>query len=112
MRKKEDHGKDSGRETSEYVLRLFITGATPNSLRAVANIKQVCEAHIKGRYSLEIVDVYQQQTIAEEEQLIALPLLVKKLPLPERRLIGDLSNTEKVLKGLGILQHEEQRGEI
>ena len=87
----------------EYVLRLFITGATPNSLRAVSNIKVICEAHLKDRYSLEIIDVYQQQSVAEKEQLIALPLLIKKQPLPERRMIGDLSDTEKVLKGLGLL---------
>lgn len=87
-----------------YVLRLFITGATPNSLRAVANIRQICEEHLKGNYSLEIVDVYQEHAIAQKEQLIALPLLIKKLPLPERRLIGDLSDTTKVLKGLGLQQ--------
>lgn len=87
---------------AEYVLRLFITGATPNSAKAVNNTKQVCEQYLKGRYTLEIIDVYQQQDIAEKEQIIALPLLVKKLPLPERRLIGDMSNIEKVLQGLGI----------
>ena len=87
----------------EYVLRLFITGATPNSIRAVTNIRQICEDHLAGRYSLEIIDVYQHEGIAEKEQLIALPLLIKSLPLPERRMIGDLSNTEKVLKGLGVV---------
>lgn len=87
-----------------YVLRLFITGATPNSLRAVANIKEICETYLNGRYSLEIIDVYQQAHIAEKEQLIALPLLIKKLPLPEKRMIGDLSDTEKVLKALGLMQ--------
>jgi circadian clock protein KaiB len=87
----------------EFVLRLFITGATPNSIRAIMNIKNICEAHLRGRYSLEIIDVYQQLSVAEEEQLIALPMLLKKHPSPERRLIGDLSNEEKVLKGLGLL---------
>ena len=90
-------------ESFEYILRLFITGATPNSTRAVTNIKQICEDHLKGKYSLEIVDVYQQEGIAEKEQLIALPLLIKKMPFPERRMIGDLSDTNKVLKGLGLL---------
>jgi circadian clock protein KaiB len=107
MRKKDeqsDHAiANSEEKTFDYVLRLFITGATPNSIRAVSNIKQLCESYLKGRYVLEIIDVYQQQAIAEQEQLIALPLLVKKLPLPERRLIGDLSDTDKVLKGLGLL---------
>ena len=95
--------KEQLEESSEYILRLFVTGATPNSTRAVANIKQICEDHLKGKYSLEIVDVYQQEGIAEQEQLIALPLLIKKLPFPERRMIGDLSDTNKVLKGLGLL---------
>ena len=107
MRKKEEQtdilNKNSGNNAFEYVLRLFITGATPNSIRAIVNIREILEEHLQGRYSLEIIDVYQQQSIAEKEQLIALPLLVKKQPLPERRMIGDLSNTEKVLKGLGIL---------
>lgn len=103
MKKKEEHPAEVENGTCDYVLQLFITGATPNSVRAVTNIKQICESHLKGNYSLEIIDVYQQQGIAEIEQLIALPLLIKKQPLPERRLIGDLSDTEKVLKGLGFL---------
>lgn len=82
---------------------MFITGATPNSIRALTNIKELCETHLKGKYSLEIIDVYQVKDIAEKEQLIALPLLIKKLPLPEKRMIGDLSDTEKVLKGLGLM---------
>ena len=86
----------------EYVLRLFVTGASPNSARAIANLKEICEAYLKGRYSLEIIDVYQQAALAQEEQLVALPLLIKKFPLPERRLIGDMSDTVKVLKGLGL----------
>ena len=84
-------------------LRLFITGATPNSIRAITNIKQICEENFKGKYKLEIIDVYQQRSIAEKEQLIALPLLIKKQPSPERRMIGDLSDTQKVLKLLGAL---------
>ena len=86
----------------DYILRLFITGATPNSVRALSNIREICENHLKGRYTLEIIDVYQQADIAEKEQLIALPLLIRKNPLPEKRLIGDMSDVEKVLKGLEI----------
>jgi circadian clock protein KaiB len=106
MQQKEEPGnsRHSKKSTNGYVLRLFITGATPNSIRAVTNIKQICEQHLKGRYSLEIIDVYQQEGVAEKEQLIALPLLVKKQPLPERRMIGDLSDTQKVLKSLGLIQ--------
>jgi circadian clock protein KaiB len=87
---------------NDFVLRLFITGASVNSGRAVSNLRDICEKYLAENYSLEIIDVYQQQSIAEREQLIALPLLIKCLPLPEKRLIGDMSDTEKVLKGLGI----------
>ncbi len=85
-----------------YVLRLFIVGASVNSRRAVANLREICEHYLKDQYSLEIIDVHQQKSLAEREQLIALPLLVKSHPLPERRLIGDMSDTEKVLRGLGV----------
>jgi circadian clock protein KaiB len=113
-KKSQPHGDDTspGKNDTDYVLRLFITGANPNSIRAVSNLKQICEDHIRGRYSLEIIDVYQQQEVAEKEQLVALPLLIKKQPLPERRLIGDLSDTEKVLKGLGLFTSEEERSDI
>lgn len=96
--------RNAEKNTAEYVLQLYITGATPNSVRALTNIKSICEEYLKGRYSLEIIDVYQQKDIAEKEQLIALPLLIKKQPLPEKRMIGDLSNTQKVLAGLGLLK--------
>ncbi|SKB46246.1 circadian clock KaiB family protein [Dyadobacter psychrophilus] len=89
-------------DNDHYVLRLFVTGASLNSRRAVVNIKEICETYMKDKYSLEIIDVYQQKTIAEKEQIIALPLLIKSAPLPARRLIGDMSDTKKVLKGLGI----------
>jgi circadian clock protein KaiB len=105
MKKQEEPSKavfTGSEEDVDYVLRLFITGATPNSIRAVENIKHICDKHLNGKYSLEIIDVYQDRKMAEKEQIIALPLLIKKAPLPERRLIGDLSDTEKVLKGLGL----------
>src|SRR3954469_6167958 len=88
-------------QQDEYNLRLYITGASINSTKAVTNLKLLCENHLKGRYKLEVIDVYQQGSIAAKEQIVALPLLIKINPLPERRLIGDMSNTEKVLKGLG-----------
>ena len=107
MSKKPEHYSEvkSIAGKAEYVLRLFVTGATPNSSRAIANLKEICEQHLKGRYELQVVDVYQQPTIAKKEQIVALPLLIKKSPLPERRMIGDLSDTEKVLKGLEIYDH-------
>jgi circadian clock protein KaiB len=89
-------------EEDIYRLRLFVTGATPNSSRAIANIKEICEGHLRGKYELEIIDVYQQPFIAEREQLIALPMLIKHSPSPKRRLIGDMSDTEKVLRGLNV----------
>jgi len=85
-----------------YVFRLFVTGASPNSLRAIANTKNICEEHLKENYDLEIIDVYQQPVIAKKENIIALPLLIKKFPLPEKRLIGDMSDIERVLKSIGL----------
>ena len=87
----------------KYVLRLFITGILPNSARAVENINAICEKYLKDRYELEIIDIYQQPFLALAEEIIAVPVLIKKSPLPEVRLIGDLSDTEKVLKGLRIV---------
>ena len=92
----------TSREGDQYILRLFVTGASTNSIRAISNIRQICEKYLPERYSLEIIDVYQQKEISESEQIIALPLLIKSYPKPERRLIGDMSDIEKVLKGLGI----------
>ncbi|MDO3627962.1 circadian clock KaiB family protein [Mucilaginibacter sp. BT774] len=85
-----------------YVMRLFVTGASPNSARAISNLKKICEEYLKDRYELEIIDVYQQPAIAIDEQVIALPMLIKKSPGMERKLIGDMSDKLKVLKGLEI----------
>ncbi|HZQ45774.1 MAG TPA: circadian clock KaiB family protein [Verrucomicrobiae bacterium] len=85
-----------------YFLRLFVTGTTPKSLRAITNIKRICEEHLKNRYSLEVVDVYQQPLLAKTEQIIAAPTLVKLLPFPLRKLIGDLANTDRTLLGLDL----------
>ena len=89
-------------ENEVYLLRLFVTGASPNSTRAITNLKKICETYLKGNYELEIIDVYQQPLIAQSEQVIALPMLIKMSPSPVRRLIGDMSDTEKVLRGLGL----------
>ncbi len=85
-----------------YVLRLYVVGMTPKSSRAISNIKTICEEHLRGRYELEVVDVYQKPTLAQAEQILAVPALVKKLPLPLRTLVGDLSNTKRVLLGLDL----------
>jgi len=86
----------------KYMLRLYVTGMTPKSTRAISNIKKICEEHLNGRYNLQVIDIYQQPTLAKGEQIIAAPTLIKKLPLPLRRFIGDLSNTERILLGLDL----------
>ncbi|MDB5287782.1 MAG: circadian clock protein KaiB [Mucilaginibacter sp.] len=93
---------ESDAKATIYVLRLFITGASPNSIRAVENLKTLCEKHLTNRYKLEIIDIHQQKELAENENVIALPLLIKKSPGPERRMVGDMSDTKRVLKGLGL----------
>jgi circadian clock protein KaiB len=87
---------------SQYVLRLYIAGTTPQSVKAITNLKKVCEESLQDRYTLEIIDIYQQPQLAEDEQIIAVPTLIKKLPSPLKRLIGDMSNTEHVLIGLDL----------
>ena len=93
---------DASPETSQYVLRLYVTGKTPNSLRAIASLKEVCEQYLHGRYHLQVIDIYQQPALAEGDQIVATPTLIKKLPAPLRRLIGDMSNRERVLVGLDL----------
>ena len=85
-----------------YLLRLFVTGQTSRSLRSIENLRQICERHLPGRYQLEVVDIYQQPSLASENQIIAAPTLIKKLPLPLRRLVGDFSNSERVIMGLDL----------
>ncbi|SNB47278.1 circadian clock KaiB family protein [Geobacter sp. DSM 9736] len=94
-------------EQGHYVLRLYVTGTTPNSLRAIENVKRICEEHLKGRYELEIVDIYQQPIFAKEGQIVAAPTLVKKLPPPLRKFIGDMSQTEKILLGLDLREKKK-----
>ena len=86
----------------KYMLRLFVTGLTPRSTEAIARTKAICEEYLLGRYELEVIDIYQQPAVAKGEQIVATPTLIKKLPPPLRRLVGDLSNKERVLVGLDI----------
>lgn len=88
--------------SAEYVLRLYVTGSTPRSLKAIYNLKRVCEEHLHDDYDLEVVDIYKDPEAAHEAQIIAAPTLIKRLPAPLRRFVGDLSNTQKLLIGLGI----------
>jgi circadian clock protein KaiB len=85
-----------------YVLRLYVTGMTPRSIEAIDTIRSICEEHLQGRYDLEVIDIYQRPQLAKDEQIIAVPTLVKKLPAPLRRFIGNLSDEERVLLGLDL----------
>jgi circadian clock protein KaiB len=87
---------------AEFVLRLYVAGMSPRSTRAIANIKRICEGRLKGRYELQVIDLYQHPELAKEEQIVALPTLIRKLPEPLRRMVGDLSDIEKVLVGLEL----------
>jgi circadian clock protein KaiB len=89
-------------QEEKYILKLYVTGLTPASTRAISNIKNICEEHLKGRYELDVIDIYQQPVLAKGEQIIAAPTLIRKLPLPLRKFIGDMSNTERILLGLDL----------
>jgi len=89
-------------DKARYVLRLYVTGATRHSTRAIVNIRKICEEHLQGRYELVIVDISQHPTLVEGDQIIAAPTLIKKMPLPPRRFIGDMSQTERILVGLDL----------
>ncbi len=92
-------------QKEQYILRLYVTGMTPRSTEAVSRIRAICEKYLQGRYDLEVIDIYQHPELAREEQIIAAPTLVKKLPAPLRRLIGNLSVEERVLVGLDLLRN-------
>jgi len=87
---------------AKYDLRLYITGMTPKSTRAISNVQKLCEEYLEGAYELKIIDIYQQPKLAAGEQIIATPTLIKKLPLPLRKLIGDMSDKEKFLIGIDL----------
>jgi circadian clock protein KaiB len=86
-----------------YILRLYVAGQTPKSVAAVANLKKICEEHLAGRYEIQLIDLLENPQLARGDQILAIPTLVRKLPLPVRRIIGDLSNTERVLIGLDLV---------
>ena len=88
--------------SSHYILKLYVAGQSPKSVNAITNIKKICEENLQGRYELEVIDLYQQPQLAQGEQIIAVPTLIRKIPQPLRRIIGDMSNTERVLVGLDI----------
>jgi circadian clock protein KaiB len=86
-----------------FILRLYVAGTTPQSTRAILNARTLCEEHLRGRFELEVIDIYQRPTLARDEQIVAVPTLVRRLPAPLRKLVGDLSNSERVLIGLDLL---------
>jgi circadian clock protein KaiB len=94
--------KSSSNERPRYVLRLYVTGQTPRSVQSVENLRRLCEKYLKGQYDLEVVDIYQQPALAAEGQIIAAPTLIKTMPLPLRRLVGDFSDKERVVLGLDL----------
>ena len=93
----------------QYVLRLYVTGATSASTRAIANLKKVCEERLQGRYQLEVIDIFQQPELAQREQIIAAPTLIRLLPPPLRRFIGDMSSLDRVLVGFDVRPKEGNR---
>jgi circadian clock protein KaiB len=98
-----DAAPDADRtQEGHYVLRLYVTGMTHRSVQAIENIRRICEDHLQGRYELEVVDIYQQPEVAREAQLVAAPTMIKLLPLPLRRFVGDMSDEEKILVGLDL----------
>jgi circadian clock protein KaiB len=88
-------------------LRLYVAGQTPKSIAAFANLKKICEEHLKGQYTIEVMDLLENPKLAKGDQILAIPTLVRKLPPPLRKIIGDLSNTERVLVGLNLFPREE-----
>jgi circadian clock protein KaiB len=104
-RKRARHEKDRT-DGERYDLRLYVSGATPQSTSAIVNVKKICEDHLHGRYALEVIDIYQELDLAKRDQVIAVPTLIKRFPHPLRRLIGDMSNTDRVLDGLGVRTSE------
>lgn len=93
---------DQGGETQIWELRLYVAGQTPKSVTAFANLKKLCEEHLHGQYRIEVIDLLQNPDLAKQDQILAIPTLVRKLPPPIRQIIGDLSNQEKVLLGLDV----------
>ena len=94
--------KDGKNGKDEFELRLYVAGQTPKSLAAVTNLKKLCDEHLAGRYRIEVIDLMQKPQLAQGDQIVAIPTLVRRLPAPLKKIIGDLSNTERVLIGLQL----------
>ena len=107
----EDAVKSSALRRAKYILRLYVSGSSARSMKAVHNLKKLCEEHLPD-YDLEVIDIYKNPEAARDEQIIAAPTLVKKLPQPLRKFVGDLSNTQKILVGLDIYKRQEPKNEL
>lgn len=115
--KAESSEKPSGRKKSQdaehnpdkWILRLYVAGKTPRSMTAFENLKKICEERLKNKYTIEVIDLLQNPQLGREHQILAIPTLVRKLPVPVRKIIGDLSNTERVLVGLDIKQSNNEQ---
>src|ERR1044072_3123206 len=99
--------KESALKRAKYILRLYVTGSTGRSLKAVYNLRKICEEHLPDDYELEVIDIYKDPEAAREAQIVAAPTLVRRLPLPIRKVVGDLSNTQKILVGLDIYKRQD-----
>lgn len=102
VRRRKSKTRIKKRDALQYILRLYITGQTPRSLQSIENLRGLCEKYLKGKFDLEIIDIYQQPALAAEGQIIAAPTLIKAMPLPLRRLVGDFSDQERVVLGLDL----------
>lgn len=100
----------ASQDSHQYLLRLYVAGQTPKSLQAFANLKQICETHLRGRYRIEVVDLVQNPALARGDQILALPAVVRQLPPPVKKIIGDFSNVERVLVGLDLRPIKKSRG--
>jgi circadian clock protein KaiB len=96
-----------GAEAEKWILRLYVAGQTAKSVRAIKNLREICETHLEGKCSIEVIDLMEHPEIGRTDQILAIPTLVRRLPEPVTKIIGDLSNTEKVLVGLDIVRMEE-----
>ena len=99
--------KGGALKRAKYILRLYVTGSTGRSLKAVYNLRKICEEHLPNDYELEVIDIYKDPDAAREAQIVAAPTLVKRLPMPIRKFVGDLSNTQKILVGLDIYKRQD-----
>ena len=103
---KKTKSQQNNSKIAAYELRLYVAGKTPRSLTAIENLKRICEEHLKGKYRIEVIDLLEKPQLARGDQILAIPTLVRNLPMPIRKIIGDLSNTERVLVGLNLKQEK------